>query len=96
MTASGITMTNLGDCARDWFATMMEVNRPDDQTDAFIQRASTLTDRESFDEVVKIMIDSGMWMAISMRGPHRIERAMGSSIVTALLLGAHLSKEGYL
>lgn len=89
-------MSKLDQCAQEWFKTMLDVNTPATSMDAIIERASTMSDREGFDKLVGIMLSSSMMMVYALSGPERFERAMGSTIITALLLGAHLSKEGYL
>lgn len=52
-----------------------------------------MEDREGFQKVIEVMVDGGMLVVLHTGA---ISKGLGCSIVTALLLGAHLSKEGHL
>jgi len=84
---------NISDCAKEWFKNTVEVNKPGDPVDLFISRLTTLEDREGFQQVIDVMVDGGMLVILSTG---KLTQGLGCSIVTALLLGAHLSKEGHL
>lgn len=85
--------TSISDCAKEWFKNTVEVNSPGDSVDLFISRLTTMEDREGFQKVIEVMVDGGMLVVLHTGA---ISKGLGCSIVTALLLGAHLSKEGHL